>query len=179
MIKLKWAGPGPYQWAGLKPSPSQLVTVHEHSNQLRLQRRARPTWRRKRRRFKDKERGEQSVYLARWRCRWCCWRRRHGGRRFSSPSSFVFSLFLLFLFFFSLFFSSLLSSLSPLLCSLSLSSSLLSPFLLLPPLFPFYLLFFSFLPCFYRQKNKGDKRWGGHCWPPLHYPSGRQKYASG
>ena len=47
---MKWAGPGPYQWAGpnpahdpwagLKPSPSQLVTMHKHSNQLRLQRRA-------------------------------------------------------------------------------------------------------------------------------------------
>ena len=27
------------------------------------------------------------------------------------------------------------------------------------------------LPCFYRQKQGGPTWWGGHCWPPLHYPS--------
>ena len=44
---------------------------------------------------------------------------------------------------------------------------LLSSLLSLLPLLPLFPPSFSFpFPCFYRQKQGGTSRWGGHYWPP-------------
>ena len=139
-ISVGWANPAHYQ--------NGLVTVPKHSNQ--------PSFsckRKKGRRAIGERDGATRDYL-RWRCRWCCWRWRHGGRRCSvslslSTSSIVFFA-LFYFFFFSVFFFSfpfLFSSF--MLCSLSSSPLSWSPFLLFPS---FHL---AALPCFYRQKQGG------------------------
>ena len=62
-----------------------------------------------------------------------------------------------FFFFFSFFLSVSLLSLPSVVQSFSFSPSL--------------LFFFLPFPCFYRQKQgEGGEWWGGHYWPPLHYP---------
>ena len=103
--------------------------------------------------------------------RWFCWRRRcccFGGSSGGPPSFSLslfffyfllchFSFFLLFFFvFLSVSLASLLSfysSILPLLSSLSVLSS-----------------FFFFPSPVFIGKNRGGEWWGGHCWPPLHYP---------
>ena len=67
-ISVGWANPGQNPLAGLKPSPTQLVIVHKHSNQLlpRLQGRAQCTSCMAREETKATKKGG-SVYLDRRR----------------------------------------------------------------------------------------------------------------
>ena len=76
-ISVGWANPAQNPWAGLKPSPTQLV---KHSNQLlrpcRDVHSARPAWRGKKR--KPRKRGEVFTWTG-GDAGDCWWRRRQVG----------------------------------------------------------------------------------------------------
>ena len=69
-ISVGWANPTQNPWVGLTPNPTQLVTVHKHSNQLllHLQGRAQCTSCMAREETKATKKGG-SVYLDRRRSR--------------------------------------------------------------------------------------------------------------
>ena len=162
---MKWAGSGPYQWAGptrakihgLGSSPAQhswllcISTVTSFSFACRDVHSARPAWRGKKR--KQRKRGEVFTWTG-GDASDCWWQRRRRQRRCRRWQWQPLPLFSLLLCrgenLFGFFFPSSALSLSPLFLSfsssLSVSSlfSLSSPFYSLPPLLIFFSFLFSF-----------------------------------